>query len=341
MDIWRVPSAGGTAERLTNHRSRAAYPVLLDEDTLIYSAARPHGAGSGLYSMDVERRIPHTVTSGLEEYASVAASADGRRLVATVANPIRNLWTAPISEHIVGEAGISRFNLPTVRASSPRFGPDYFVYLSSKGGPAGLWKFKDGVETELWNGSDRAVTTAPAVSPDGTRICFALHHDGQAHLYLMASDGTNVRPLAPTLDVTDTASWSPDGKWIAVVANEVKANPLFKVPVDGGPAVRLVEGVIADPVWSPDGRVILYSETKGSATGQLAGITPDGKPIPLPELWVLNWGNRYRFLPGGRALVVMLGEFWHQNFWLLDLSTGDLRQLTNFGPGYDRSEERR
>ncbi|MDQ5856917.1 MAG: protein kinase, partial [Acidobacteriota bacterium] len=276
MDIWRVPSAGGTAERLTNHRSRVAYPALLDEDTLIYSAARPDGSGSGLYAMDVERRIPHAVTAGLEEYATVAASADGRRLVATVANPIRNLWTAPISDRVVGDPGISRFNLPTVRASSPRFGPDYLVYLSSKGGPPGLWKFKDGIETELWNGSDRAVTTAPAISPDGTQICFALRHEGQAHLYVMASDGTNTRRLAPTLDVTDAASWSPDGKWIAVVANEVKANPMFKVPVDGGPPVRLVEGVIADPVWSPDGRFILYSDTKGSATARLAGITPDG-----------------------------------------------------------------
>src|SRR5688500_3322744 len=206
MDIWRVPSAGGTAERLTNHRSRAAYPVLLDEDTLIYSAARPHGAGSGLYSMDVGRRIPHAVTSGLEEYASVAASADGRRLVATVANPIRNLWTAPISDRVVGDSGISRFDLPTVRASGPRFGPDYLVYLSSKGGPAGLWKFKDGAETELWKGSDRAVTAAPAVSPDGTEICFVLRHEGQAHLYLMASDGTNTRRIAPMLDISDAPS---------------------------------------------------------------------------------------------------------------------------------------
>lgn len=335
MDIWRVPSAGGTAERLTNHHSRVAYPALLDDDTLIYSATRPDGSGSGLYAMDVERRIPHAVTSGLEEYASVASSADGRRLVATVANPIRNLWTASISDHLVDDAGISRFHLPTVRASSPRFGPDYVVYLSSKGGPAGLWKYEDGVETELWKGSDRAVMTAPAISPDGSQICFALRQEGQAHLYLMASDGTNARRIAHMLDVSDAASWSPDGKWIAVVANEVKANPLFKVPVDGGAPVRLVEGVIADPVWSPDGRFILYSETKGSATARLAGVTPDKKPVPLPELWVLNWGNRYRFLPGGRELVVMLGEMWHQNFWRLDLASGRLRQLTNFAQGYD------
>ena len=36
MDIWRVSSAGGVAERLTHHNSRVAYPRLLDDRTLIY-----------------------------------------------------------------------------------------------------------------------------------------------------------------------------------------------------------------------------------------------------------------------------------------------------------------
>jgi Tol biopolymer transport system component len=40
-------------------------------------------------------------------------------------------------------------------------------------------------------------------------------------------------------------------------------------------------------------------------------------------------------LPDGKALVVMQGEQWRQDFWLLDLATGRLRQLTNLRPGYD------
>ena len=48
MDIWRIPSEGGTAERLTNHNSRVAYPTLLDERTLLYTATRQDGSGSGL-----------------------------------------------------------------------------------------------------------------------------------------------------------------------------------------------------------------------------------------------------------------------------------------------------
>jgi Tol biopolymer transport system component len=59
----------------------------------------------------------------------------------------------------------------------------------------------------------------------------------------MSADGTNQRTVAESLDVRDTPSWSPDGRWIAVCANEGGANPLFKVPLQGGAPVRLVDGV--------------------------------------------------------------------------------------------------
>jgi len=336
MDIWRIPSAGGVAERLTNHHSNVAFTAMLDDRTLIYTATREDGAGSGLYSLDVERRISHAVSYGLEEFVSVSGSVDGRHLCATVANPIRNLWTVPISDHIVDDSGATRLDLPTVRAASPRFGPDYLVYRSSRGGADGLWKFKDGVETELWKGSDGPVDAAPAVSPDGTQICFVVRREGHVHLYVMASDGTKAHPIAESLDVRDAPSWSPDGKWIAVVVDEGTIN-LFKVPIDGGKPMRLVEGEGSswNPVWSPDGRFILYSETQGSAIARLRGVTPEKQPFPLPEVWVATWGNRYRFLPDGKALVVTQGEMWRQNFWLLDIATSRLRELTSFRSGFD------
>jgi Tol biopolymer transport system component len=331
MDIWRVSSAGGVAERLTHHNSRVAYPHLLDDRTLIYTAMREDGSGSGLYAMDVERRIPHPVSAGLEEYFSVGASADGQRLVATVANPVRDLWMVPITDHVVDESSVSQFKLPTVRAAAPRFGRDYLLYLGSKGAADGLWKLKDGSETELWKGSEGGVVSAPAASPDGTQICFVVRSEGRGRLHLMASDGTGVHRVAESLEVRGAPSWSPDGKWIAVAGSEGKANPLFKVPVDGGTPVRLVDGVtsvISNPVWSPDGRFILYSEGEGSATVRLQGITPDKRPFPLPDIWVGNTGDRYRFLPDGKSLVVTQGVLWLQNFALLDLVTGKQRQLT-------------
>ena len=169
MDIWRIPSQGGTVERLTNHHSRVAYPTLLDERTLLYTAARPDGSGSGLYAMDLDRRIPHAVSFGLEEYLSVAASADGRRLVATVANPTSHLWSAPISDRVADESAVTRVLLPAVRAKAPKFGPDYFLFLSYRRGGERLWKFQNGTASELWRDGG-AVVGAPAVSRDGTDL---------------------------------------------------------------------------------------------------------------------------------------------------------------------------
>jgi Tol biopolymer transport system component len=313
-----------------------AYPAFLDGRTLLYTAPRPDGSGSGLYTMDVDRRIPHAVSFGLEEYTSVAASADGQRLVVTVANPTSHLWMAPISERVVDESGARRFALPAVRASSPRIGPGYILFLSSKGGANGLWMFKDGSDTELWKGAEGSVTAAPAISPDGTRVCFAVQNGKQARLQLVAADGTGPRRFAESLDVRDAPSWSPDGKWIAVVASEGKEQPLFKIPVDGGAPVRLVGGVNYNPVWSPDGRFIAYSEHHGGPRYELKGVTPEKEPFRLPEVTVAAGGNRYRFLPDGRALVLIPGGFYRrQDFWLLDLATAKLRQLTNLRPGFD------
>src|SRR5438093_4060163 len=196
-DIWRLPAGGGEPERITRHGSRVGYPALIDRRTLLYSATAEDGSGAWLYAIDVERRVPHRVSFGLEQYLSVSASADGRRLVAAVANPIVNLWTVPVSDQTAEESSAARLSLPSVRALAPVYGPDFIAYLSSRGGEDGVWKFRDGVATELWKGSEGPVIAAPAVSPDGCQICFSVRKQNRIQLYAMTSEGTNLRALAP------------------------------------------------------------------------------------------------------------------------------------------------
>ncbi len=108
--------------------------------------------------------------------------------------------------------------------------------------------------------------------------------------------------------------------------------------VDGGKMVRLIDGVdavISNPVWSPDGRFILYSEGRRGGTVRLRSISLEGQPSPIPEVEVQDFGDRYRFLPDGKSVVLTQGLFRRTNFWLLDLSTGRLRQLTDLKPEYD------
>jgi serine/threonine protein kinase/Tol biopolymer transport system component len=333
MDLFRIPAAGGVPERLTHYRSNVAFPTFLDERTVIFVAPDEDGS-SRLFSMDVDRRIPHRIALGGEEYLSVSGSADGRRLAAGVGNPTRVLWSFTIGESVAREADLTRVKLSTTHASAPRFGPDFLLYLSSRGGPNGLWKLEKGSETELWRGANGPVFAAPVISRDGTQFAYVVRRDGRGVLHVMAADGTNAHSVAEAMDVRDTPSWSPDGKWIAVIARTGDAMDLYKVPLEGGEPVRLAEGVLFDPVWSPDGRFILYSDgSGGGATLSVRAVTPDKQPWKIPELPLVGYGSgRYRFLADGKTLVLMQGLFWNHNFRLVDLESGRQRQLTELSP---------
>ena len=240
MDIWRIPltqtEKAVTPERITSHNARVEYPSWLDSRTLIYSATAEDGSGQWLYAIDVERRIPHRVSSGIsEQYLSVAVSeAEPRRVVTTIAIPTASLWTVPIKDGVQTDAAVTRVAVRNTRALGPRFGPGYLTFLSSKGGANGLWKLEGEAILELWRGDQGGVVAPPAISPDGRLICFSYRKQGTAGLYVMNSDGTNVRTLVDSFDVRGAASWSPDGAWVAVAANQGDGTRLFKVPVGGG-----------------------------------------------------------------------------------------------------------
>jgi len=250
-----------------------------------------------------------------------------------VAIPSASLWTVPISDRIQTEADINQLSLPNARALSPSAAPDHLLFLSSKGGGDGLWKLKEGAVTELWKGSDGGVVAAPAISRDGTQICFSYRQQGRSHLYLMKSDGTNVRLLTDSFEVRGPASWSPDGKWVAVAGNDGNGTHVFKVSVEDGVPVRLTDSASYNPIWSPDGRIIVYSEPLQGGTFLTKAITPDKEPVPMPDIPVYYvMGTPYRFVPDGTALIFSkLGNVvGGPNFYVVDLKTGRERQLTDF-----------
>ena len=182
LDIWRVSPAGGTPERITSHNARVSHPVLLDRRTLMYLASDPDGSGPWLYSMDVERRIPHRLTSGLDRYTSLAASADGRRLVATLASPKRTLWRLRIAASSPAPSTADPVSLTTSSGFSPRLGPNYLLYVSATGTSESIWKLTNGTGTELWSGLGARIFGGPVIAPDGRSIAFSVRQRGQKSL---------------------------------------------------------------------------------------------------------------------------------------------------------------
>jgi Tol biopolymer transport system component len=152
----------------------------------------------------------------------------------------------------------------------------------------------------------------------------------------MNTNGTNARRLADPLDVRGSASWSPDGKWVAIAGNRGEGTRLFKVPVDGGQPVQLLDTLSFNPAWSPDGRFIVYSEQQAAGQFEVKAITPEHTPVQIVEIPIVGFRGvtPYRFLPDGKAVVVIEGTIGaSQNFVRVDLTNGQRRQLTDLKAG--------
>jgi Tol biopolymer transport system component len=333
MDVWRIRPSGGSPEPLTERGTAVNFMAALDSRTLLYVAREDDRSGPWLWALDVERKVTRRVASGLGQYTSVSASRDGRRVVATVANPTSSLWRVPLLDHPAQDRDVQAYPLPTVRALAPRFAGTSLFYLSTRGMADGLWRIQDGQTSEVWKGADGRLSEPAAVSPDGSRTAIIVRRDGTRRLIVVSADGRGSQALAPALDIQVTAGqsaadWSPDGKWIVTAGRDAKGNGLFKIPSEGGVPVRLLTGQAGNPVWSPDGNLIVYSGKFFTGQAELLGIRPDGTPVDLRLPRARPGG--YRFLPNGTGLVYL--QFIPSlDFWLIDFATSTPRQLTHLG----------
>jgi serine/threonine protein kinase/Tol biopolymer transport system component len=330
MEVWRVRPAGGMPEQLTDHHAFVNFLAPLDSRTLLYLLRTEDRSGPSLWALDIASKTTRRVSSGLEQYTSVSASRDGRRVVATVANPTASLSTVPIGSGPAEERDVLPYPLPTIRALGPRFAGTSLFYLSGRGTGDGLWRFQDGPPSEIWNGADGALSQPAAVSPDGRRVAIVLRHEGQRHLGIVAANGTDLRTLAASIDIQGAAGqgaadWSPDGMWIVTGGRDAEGAALFKIPVAGGEPVRLVAGQAVNPVWSPADNLIVYSGPVVAGQSKLLGVQPDGASVELPDVRIRQGG--YRFMPDGKSLV-FLPHTSALDFWRLDLTTKTISQLT-------------
>ena len=330
MDIWRIKPTGGEPERLTSHDSLVSHPVFLNARTLAYLASDADGGGPWIHSLDLDRRVPHRLSAGIDRYTSLAASTDGRRLAATLASTKSTLWRLPINDEHAVTSDSRPISLTTGNGSSPRLGSGFLLYVSSKGTTDSIWKLAGNMATEVWSAPDSRISGGPSIAPDGRRIAFSIRRNGQTSLSVANTDGTDARVVSSSLELQGAPAWAPDGESITVSAVVDGVPRLFQVPIDGRAPARFLDEYSVDPVWSRDGTMVVFSGPDIGTTFPVKAANADGSTFHLAPLTLTRGARHLAFMAGRRSVVVLRGEIRYKNLWLIDLDTGAERQLTNF-----------
>lgn len=167
--------------------------------------------------------------------------------------------------------------------------------FADPGTPVHLWKMKaDGSQATNLTPDAAANHAFPDFSPDGKRIVFRGGMHGQHDLYLMDSDGGNLRRLTEHPAVDTMPAFSPDGKTVAFTSNRDDGDyEIYLLPLDGdgspGEPRRLTRSPGRDthPKFSPDGKWLVFASQRGGLNDETP-LIPVFNPQPYGEIFVMR-----------------------------------------------------
>lgn len=182
---------------------------------------------------------------------------------------------------------------------------------------------------------------AVAISSDGTTLAFVASSDGVSRLYVRRRDDTEVRLLAGT-EGASTPVFSPDGKWLAFVADFT----LKKMSYFDGPAISIAKvGDLRGISWV-GGDSLIYTPHVSEPLYQVS--VNGGEPRQISTLDEGKSERTHRWpqvLPGGKAVIFTVGtlnspdNYESSNIEAVLLATGERRVLLEGASmaGYARS----
>ena len=167
--------------------------------------------------------------------------------------------------------------------------------------------------------------SALALSPDGSKLAYAVEHLGRSRLMLRSFDQLEPSVLPGTEDAS-APFFSPDGEWISFIAGE----KLKKIATSGGKPLVLtsVPPVTRGASWAPDGTIYLSP----SFSDALFKVSDAGGKLEPATTLDRGEANHLlpHVLPGGRAVLFTVwngGSFADASLWAWSPSTGRRHKL--------------
>jgi len=196
--------------------------------------------------------------------------------------------------------------------------------------------------------NDPAFDDSPALSPDGSQVVFLSARDDpdptfpnlKYEIYLVDSDGENLRRMTETEMGEDHPAWSPDGERILFDADYDGDGfyEIYTLDADGTNLIRLTENAANDQFgdWSPDGQQIAFSSDRNGnwdifvmdADGDNQQTLTDNSDWELFPAWSQD-GMRIAF----DGLVPNTGN---TDVFVMNADGSEIIQLTDT-PGFDEN----
>jgi Tol biopolymer transport system component len=144
----------------------------------------------------------------------------------------------------------------------------------------------------------------------------------------MDIDGSNVRQLTNGSYASNPA-FSPDGRWVIYSTMGGTQQNLWKIPIDGGEPIQLVDKLAMAPTVSPDGKLIAcyyWDEKLDSQLGIALFPIEGGEPVKTFNLPA----HTVRWTRDGSALTYVDSRSGVSNLWSQPIDGGKPVQLTDF-----------
>ena len=171
-----------------------------------------------------------------------------------------------------------------------------------------------------------------AFSPDGNRLAlFAKRERGRSLVLFDVLDRKIERMIDMEIEQQHAPAWSADGRKVAFSGNLNGRFDIFLYDLESGAVTNLTDDEIYDgaPVFSPDGKTLVYSATVGKDHAQLFELDL-AAPAQRRRLTDGEWSDKDAvFSSDGSSIYFTSDRTGIDNIWAFERATGRLRQYTN------------
>ncbi len=322
FQLWLISYPTGEARRATNDLnnykgisltsdSRSLVTVLTDQLASMWTV--PNGDTSRA------KELKSNTGSGKDDGANgISWTPDGDLVFVSRASGASDIWLIDSS---TGDQRRLTFDphedVDPVVSSEGR----YIIFVSDRAGSFNVWRM------DIDGGSPKQLTFSegerhPHCSPDGKWIVFEGYVSGIESLWRAPIDGGDAVRL------TEGSAWrpafSPDGKLIACVWPDLRAQSQYKIavlPFEGGQPIKTFDTPIFFPQvlrWSRDGRALRYVSASGGVSNiwsqPLNGHDPKRlTDFTTGEIFSVGWSSNGKDFACSRGSessdVVLITEF--------------------------------